>query len=85
MRNGADHIAEFGDLGTAPGLGAPVPSVEDRLGGLAGTIAIAVCTSTLTRAWIAPARRCVYTASGEPSCSQTLAYFSAERGPRKKG
>ena len=51
-------LAGFGALalvGTAPALGAPVPSVEDRLGGLAGTVAIAVCTSTLTRAWIAPA------------------------------
>jgi hypothetical protein len=52
-------LAGFGALalvGTAPALGAPVPSVEERLGGLAGTVAIAVCTSTLTRAWIAPAQ-----------------------------
>jgi hypothetical protein len=42
-------------VGTAPALGAPVPSREARLSGLAGAVAIAVCTSTLTRAWIGPA------------------------------
>ena len=51
-------LAGFGAIalvGTAPGLGAPVPTVEARVSGLAGTVAVAVCTSTLTRAWIAPA------------------------------
>ena len=42
-------LAGFGAvalIGTAPGLGAPAPSLDARLSGLAGAVAIAVCTST---------------------------------------
>jgi len=39
-------------LGTAPGLGAGPPTVEARLSGLAGAVAVAVCTSTLAQAWV---------------------------------